>query len=112
MAGDGFVYCDTDSIKYVGEIDWAVYNAEREESSIRSGAFANDPKGVTHYMGVYEFEGVYSEFATMGAKKYCYRHESDGPIEVTIAGVDKREGGPELERAGGIFSLSFGVCIS
>lgn len=100
IAGDGFVYCDTDSVKYKGEIDWKKYNDLRKKDSIKSGAWATDPAGKKHYMGVYEFEGVYDHFKTLGAKKYVV--EKDGKIEITIAGVEKDKGGKELAKYGGI----------
>lgn len=100
LAGDSFVYCDTDSVKYIGNVDWSEYNKKRITDSKKSGAYATDPQGITHYMGVYEDDGFYEEFATMGAKKYCYRE--NGVLHTTIAGVNKRKGGAELERYGGI----------
>jgi len=109
LAGDGFVYCDTDSVKYLGEIDWQPLNDKLRAASISHKAYATDPKGKTHYMGVYEPDDGYPaiEFATRGAKKYVVRH-TDGTLEATIAGVSKREdggrvsGGMELEKHGGI----------
>ena len=109
LVGDRFVYCDTDSVKYLGKVDWQPLNDELRELSIKNGAFADDPKGKRHYMGVYEHDEGYpaQEFATRGAKKYVVRH-SDGKLEATIAGVSKREdagrisGGMELEAAGGM----------
>ena len=100
-AGIGFVYCDTDSVKYIGEIDWSEYNKEREAESVESGSFATDPHGITHYMGVYEDDGHYTKFATLGAKKYCYQFD-DGITHCTIAGVNKKKGGKELDKHGGI----------
>ena len=108
LAGENFVYCDTDSVKYLGEIDWAAYNAQRRKDSMKSGAHATDPSGVEHYMGVYEDEGSYYEFSTLGAKKYCYRKKHDKPLQVTIAGVTKSKGGKELEEAGGITAFKPG----
>lgn len=102
MAGDNFVYCDTDSVKYLGEIDWTAYNAERIKASTESGAYATDPKGITHYMGVYEDDGFYAEFKTLGAKKYAYTHTPGGKTFVTIAGVTKKKGGAELDKYGGL----------
>lgn len=98
-----FIYADTDSVKYldVDGVSWEDYNNERISASTEAGAYAKDPKGITHYMGVFEDEGIYSEFATLGAKKYVYR-EGDGPLHVTISGVNKKKGGPELEAHGGI----------
>lgn len=107
LAGDGFIYADTDSVKYIGKIDWTEYNAQRKADSEKNGAFADDPKGRRHYMGVYESDDGYpAEFATRGAKKYVVRH-ADGRLEATIAGVSKRDdggrvsGGMELEQHGG-----------
>lgn len=103
-----FVYCDTDSVKYLGDIDWTVYNKERIKASKKSGAHATDPKGEEHYMGVFEPDGVYCEFASLGAKKYVYRETPESKLKVTIAGVRKAEGGPELEKAGGITAFKTG----
>lgn len=107
--GGLFIYCDTDSVKYIedaGPVSWEAYNKEKTDASTASGAYATDPKGVTHYMGVYEDEGEYEEFATRGAKKYvCRKH---GKLTATISGVSTREdngrisGGMELEEAGGV----------
>lgn len=95
-----FVYCDTDSVKYVGDIDWTEYNRIRQERSTETGSYADDPRGVRHYMGVYEEDGHYEQFATRGAKKYAYIE--DGELHITIAGVRKTEGAAELEAAGGL----------
>lgn len=100
IAGDGFVYCDTDSVKFIGDADFTEYNKLRIADSIACGSYAKNPKGVTYYMGIYENEGTYEKFSTLGAKKYCY--VKNGKLIATIAGVSKRNGGPELERAGGI----------
>ena len=97
-----FVYCDTDSVKYLGEIDLTKFNNERIKDSKRSGAYATDPQGITHYMGVYEKEHDMCEFRTMGAKKYVFRETPDDKLVCTIAGVSKSLGGKELEEHGGI----------
>ena len=99
-AGDGFVYCDTDSVKYVGDAEFSEINEEREAQSLESGAWAVDPNGEPHYMGVFESEGTFDRFATLGAKKYVL--EENGKLQITIAGVDKKKGAAELEEAGGI----------
>ena len=101
LCGRGFVYTDTDSVKYLGNVDWSAYNARCTAASARTGGFATDPDGVTHYMGVAEYEGEYQEFKTLGAKKYVAR-DSAGKLGITIAGVSKTIGGEELEEAGGI----------
>lgn len=104
-----FVYADTDSVKYIGSVDWTAYNAERIEDSKRSGAYAVDSKGITHYMGVYEEEtdpAGYEQFKTLGAKKYAYMDK--GKLHITIAGVGKKKGAEELKKAGGLKALKDG----
>lgn len=102
--GAEFLYCDTDSVKYLGYIDWTEYNAERQRDSTASGAWADDPAGTRHFMGVYEQEHDMLEFKTMGAKKYCYIVEigNTGELEIvcTIAGVGKSAGAEELAKTG------------
>lgn len=106
--GAEFLYCDTDSVKYLGTIDWTAYNAERIAFSTRTGAYADDPQGVRHFMGVFEQEHDMSEFCTMGAKKYVYRDAKKGKLVCTIAGVGKTAGAEELEAAGGITAFHDG----
>lgn len=103
-----FVYCDTDSVKYLGDIDLTVFNRQRITDSKRSGAYATDPAGITHYMGVYEKEHDMCEFRTMGAKKYVYRETPKDKLICTIAGVSKSLGGKELESHGGITAFREG----
>lgn len=106
LAGDQFVYCDTDCVKYVREIDWRAYNVQRIKDSTANGAFADDPSGERHYMGVYEQEKTDQRFKTLGAKKYAF--EQDGKTYITVAGVNKRLGGKELERFGGLDAFNEG----
>ena len=96
-----FIYTDTDSIKYIGEADFTEYNKERIDNSIKNGAFARDSKGKFHYMGVFESEGTYKRFTTLGAKKYAYEDE-DGELHITVSGVIKSKGAKELAKYGGL----------
>lgn len=106
MCGDNIVYVDTDSCKYVGEVDWTAYNELRKADSIKNGAYATDKDGNVHYMGVYESEGTSDRFKTLGAKKYVA--EKDGKLKITIAGVNKSKGAKELEKHGGIEAFKEG----
>lgn len=112
--GAHFIYCDTDSVKYIGDVDWTEYNQERMNECLESGSFAKDPAGKVHYMGVFESEDnpgtgfAYAYFKTLGAKKYVFQKTEGGPTHCTIAGVDKQRGGPELDRAGGISKFEDG----
>lgn len=107
LCGDGFIYCDTDSCKYVGDVDWSVINESNKKDSEKNKTYAVDPKGKKHYMGVFEQEDDMLEFKTMGSKKYAYR-DLEGKLHITIAGVNKRIGAIELERAGGIAAMKSG----
>ena len=111
--GGEWLYGDTDSVKYLGEVDWSAYNVERIRASTASGAWADDPHGERHYMGVYEMEHDMLAFRTWGAKKYAYtvkpgkkwmaKHPgSTEELICTTAGVAKTLGAEELLAAGGL----------
>ena len=91
-----FVYCDTDSVKYIGSVDWTDYNAEKIRLSKDSGAYATDAKGKTHYMGVFESDGTYERFKSCGAKKYAY--EDNSGLHITVSGVNSKTGAKGLQR--------------
>lgn len=101
LCGERLVYVDTDSCKYLGsDVDFSAYNEEQRAASIRSGLYATDKHGVTHYGGVYEHDGVYDSFITQGAKKYAYTDNKG--IHVTVSGVGKQRGKEALYEAGGL----------
>ena len=104
LCGINFVYCDTDSCKYIGSVDWTPLNNELLKVAEEAGAYAIDAMGKKHYMGVYELDEAFTEFKTMGAKKYAYR-DLEGKLHITIAGVNKHIGAIELERAGGLKAM-------
>lgn len=101
ICGDGLVYVDTDSCKYLGDADFTAYNSDRERAAMEHGATATDKAGNVHYMGVYEDDGCYKRFITLGAKKYAFE-DSAGKLGITVAGVPKKTGAAELANAGGL----------
>lgn len=101
-----FVYADTDSVKSRSPVNMDKYNQARIRAAKASGAYAVDPKGITHYMGVFEEEGMYELFVTLGAKRYCYLQ--GGKLAITVAGVPKAAGSEELKRKGGIEAFTDG----
>lgn len=107
MCGRNFVYGDTDSVKYIGDVDWTEFNARRIARAVEKNVAFPDKKGKIHCMGVLEEEEGYKRFVTLGAKKYAYE-TYDGKTCVTTAGVNKRKGGEELEKAGGIVAYKEG----
>lgn len=108
-AGNNFVYCDTDSVKFIddGSIDFDKYNKSRKQDSIKNGGVAADKNGKKYYLGLYEYEGTYKRFVSMGAKKYCYEDQNN-KLHITVAGVGKRLGALELAENGGIESFKEG----
>ena len=108
LCSDGIVYVDTDSCKYVGNADFTEYNERARASAVKHGCSAVDSKGNPHYMGVYEDDGSYNRFKTLGAKKYAYEDEN-GNLHITIAGVPKKAGAAELARKGGLEAFTPGL---
>lgn len=94
-----FVYADTDSVKYLGDVDFSKLNARIEKEALKAGAYAADRNGEVHFMGVWEDEGYQTpnRFKTLGAKKYVLE-DSSKKLHITIAGVSKKKGGDELGR--------------
>lgn len=94
LCGHDFIYCDTDSVKFVGDVDFSSINEGIRKRSERHKAFADDPAGNRHYLGVFEHDAYYKRFVTLGAKKYAYEDEN-GELYITISGVSK-DGAKEL----------------
>ena len=52
--------------------------------------YPKNKKGEIKLCGVWDFEGKYTRFKTLGAKRYLY--EEDGELYLTVAGLSKRNG--------------------
>ena len=102
-----FIYCDTDSIKYIGEHDFGALNHELELKAEKVGAIAPDPDGVMHPIGIFESESGYDEFRTWGAKKYAFIQ--NGKLGLTVAGVNKKKGAKEMAKKGGLSEFKEGM---
>lgn len=111
LCGDNLVYVDTDSCKYLGEVDFTDYNNARIAECMQSGTWAVDKYGNTHYMGVYEHDDDYKRFITLGAKKYAYE-DLDGNVHITVSGVSKKKGAKELSEKGGLESFKPGFVFT
>ena len=89
-----WIYSDTDSCYGMG---WNVdkinaYNQNCIDLLNSRGYGGVYHNGRYYYLGVAEHEGdkdTYTEFKTMGAKRYCGRCVADGEIHITVAGVPK-----------------------
>ena len=99
------IYCDTDSIKYIHDpqIDELVsqYNANQISvfKTIAQQYNYNIPStqdGTKAYLGVFDNDGSYSKFKTLGAKRYVYTTTNKygkEEFKITIAGLGKKAGG-------------------
>ena len=100
--GNDYIYSDTDSVKilnYEKHKDYFNnYNkmiVEKLEKALNHHGMHDTIKpktikGVEKPLGVWDFEGIYTRFKTLGAKRYII--EKDNDIEITIAGLSKNKG--------------------
>lgn len=112
IIGDDLVYIDTDSVKFLHyekhKAAIEALNLELQQDAIKKGAYADDKNGNRHYMGVFEYDGKYDQFKTLGAKKYVVN--IDGKCYSTIAGVNK-EAGQRFFTEYGIDAFKIGAVI-
>lgn len=89
-----WIYSDTDSVYGSGWDDRKVtyYNDKCKELLKLAGYGPVKHNGRDYWLGVAEFDGEYSEFRTVGAKRYCGRSKEDGKLHITVAGVPKKNG--------------------
>lgn len=104
------VYIDTDSVKFVGEHDnvFEQINQEMIEWCTKNDIINYVNVGNHKYfLGLYDKEKGYSEFITLGAKKYAFNQNKK--IGITVAGLNKKSGAQELERKGGLSNFNIGT---
>jgi len=100
---EDYVYSDTDSIKFLNykkHIDFIEWYNKRitnklnrmcAEMKINPDLLAPKTiKGISKPLGVWDFEGIYTRFKTLGAKRYLV--EQDGKLHLTVAGLSKQNG--------------------
>ena len=101
--GDDYVYSDTDSLKllnyerHTDYIKW--YDAQIIEkmtdvcNHYKFNTNLLNPKtkeGIEKMLGIWDFEGTYSRFKTLGAKRYLV--EENSKLQLTVAGLSKQNG--------------------
>lgn len=96
------IYWDTDSCKYFGgKLRYWVdkINEERIEKCINNDipAYVEREDGTRAYLGVFEDDGEYRNFKTLGSKKYAYTDKKG--FHITVSGMSKSKG---AERIGSI----------
>lgn len=100
---DDYIYSDTDSVKVINiekHKDYIEsYNKRIEEKVVACLEYYDIPierckpknkKGNEMLIGIWDYEGMYSRFKTLGAKRYLY--EKDEEMHITVAGVSKDKG--------------------
>ena len=114
---DDYIYSDTDSIKFqnINLHTWYInkYNSIVERKLKVMCKHYNIPfsdlkpktiEGKEKLIGIWDYEGNYKYFKTLGAKRYIYYTDS---LHITIAGLSKNYGGAYLEilSGGGIENM-------
>ena len=107
--GNDYVYADTDSVKYLNPEKHQEYfenynqNIEHEMQKVMEYLHVDSDsyapctiKGVRKPLGVWDFDGSYKRFKTLGAKRYLYEDASG--YHLTCAGLPKVSGMKEIER--------------
>ena len=103
--GIDYVYSDTDSIKflnyekhteYINRYNLDVERKLKKMCEFRQIEFERlkpkTIKGVEKMIGVWDFEGIYTHFKTLGAKRYLVRSKKDEKLHLTVAGLSKQNG--------------------
>ena len=106
---DDYCYSDTDSVKirnfdnhkeYFNKYNERAYKKVCDMCQARNIDIAlTKPKtkdGIEKPIGVWDFDGHYKRFKTLGAKRYFVEYD-DGTHNLTISGVNKKKAIPYLE---------------
>lgn len=105
--GTDYVYSDTDSIKLLNYENHKEYFNWYNENATKKLKLACDfhkipfervspktIKGEEKTLGLWDFDGYYSRFRTLGSKRYMT--EEDGEISLTVSGLNKKSAVPYL----------------
>ena len=105
---EDYIYSDTDSIKIKNADKHKLYIEKYNENVTRKLKIAcqyhNIPfedtrpktiKGKEKPLGVWDFDGFYSRFKTLGAKRYMV--EKEGEISLTVSGLNKKSAIPYMQ---------------
>ena len=105
---DDYIYSDTDSIKifnadkhqkYFEEYNiWIVQKLEKCLNYHKIPIDYISPKtikGESKTLGVWDFDGFYTMFKTLGAKRYIF--QKDDKISITVCGLSKKSGKEFIE---------------
>lgn len=107
--GEDYIYSDTDSIKILNSDDHKDYIDNYNNMIIKKlktmcNTYKIDFSDVSPYtieneqkiIGLWDFDGHYKKFKTLGAKRYMVLTDKD-ELKITIAGVNKKTGAEYLK---------------
>ena len=107
--GEDYIYSDTDSIKILNSDDHKDYIDNYNNMIIKKlktmcNTYKIDFSEVSPYtieneqkiIGLWDFDGHYKKFKTLGAKRYMVLTDKD-ELKITIAGVNKKTGAAYLK---------------
>lgn len=105
---DDYAYSDTDSLKVLNSYRHMDYIKRYNQLAIYKLKKAmeyhgidfnmtrpKNSKGEVKQLGIWDFEGTYDKFKTLGAKRYIYTQK--GELHITISGVNKKKGAKYLQ---------------
>ncbi len=115
LLGECMVYCDTDSVKYKESLASQTLkdtlNKEIYEDIKNCGKNCTvEYKGKSYTLGLWEDDGDYELFKSLGAKKYCYT-TADGKIHITVSGLSKTKAEAWFSEHGGIEKFTPGTIV-
>lgn len=122
--GNDYIYSDTDSLKVLNADKHQEYiegyNAMIQDKLKRAMRYHGIPfdaitpktiEGKPKPLGVWDYEGTYTRFKTLGAKRYVtetINKQGDLELSITVSGVNKRSAVPYLiAKYGGVIFDAF-----
>ena len=107
---DDYIYCDTDSVKFKNPEEhmafFEKYNriiTEQLNQTCEHFGFPQEyvhpknNKGKEKQLGIWDFDGLYEKFKTLGAKRYLLKYANDsrngdesGQYSLTVSGLNKK----------------------
>lgn len=107
------VYCDTDSAKYFGDHD-DLFEKLNEEILAETNACGFNthyvrPDGKVFDLGLWEDDGTYDSFISVGSKKYGFVIGDD--LSITVAGLSKSKGAEYIKPRGGLSCFRDGFVV-
>ena len=105
---DDYIYSDTDSIKIFNADKHKMYFEEYNKWIFKKLEkclnYHNIPlyfispktiKGEIKTLGIWDFDGFYTDFKTLGAKRYIFK--KDNKLSITVCGLSKKSGKEFIE---------------